>query len=148
MNKSFFKREAMPTYDFRCLDCGRRFEAFFTFADYGKKKAVCPQCCSQNVTRKIGRIRIARSEESRMSQLEGMADPNRLESLENDPRELGRMMRTMGSELGESIGPEFDEVVNRLEKGQNPDQIEKDLPDLAAGMDSSDGGGGMGDDDF
>ena len=139
----------MPRYDFRCLDCGRRFEAFFTFGDYGKKPANCTYCGSQNVTRKIGRIRIARSEESRMSQLEGMADPNRLESLENDPRELGRMMRSMSSELGENIGPEFNEVVNRLEKGQSPEQIEKDLPDLASAMDDDSGpAGGMDESDF
>jgi len=42
-----------------------------------------------------------------MGQLESMADPNRLESLEDDPRELGRLMRTMSSEMGEEIGPEF-----------------------------------------
>ena len=137
----------MPTYDFRCLDCGRKFEAFFTFADYGTKPAVCTHCGSQHVTRKIGRIRVARSDESRMSQMESMADPNRLESLENDPRELGRMMRTMGSEIGENIGPEFDEVVNRLEKGQSPEQIEKELPDLASAM-GDDSGAGLGGDDF
>ena len=135
----------MPNYDFRCLDCGRRFDVFFSFADYGKKPALCSHCGSQNVTRKIGRVRIGRSEESRMSQIESMADPNRLESLENDPRELGRMMRTMSSEMGENIGPDFDEVVNRLEKGQSPDQIEQDLPDLTAGLE---GGAGMGGDEF
>jgi hypothetical protein len=39
--------------------------------------------------------------------------------------------------------PEFDEVVNRLEKGQSPDDIERELPDLGAadtgGSDSFDG---------
>jgi putative FmdB family regulatory protein len=138
----------MPNYDFRCLDCGRRFEIFFSFSDYGKKPVTCTHCGSQKVTRKIGRIRVARSEESRMSQLESMADPNRLESLENDPRQLGQMMRTMSSEMGESIGPEFDEVVNRLEKGQTPDQIEKDLPDLASAMDGDGMDAGYGGDDF
>jgi len=55
---------------------------------------------------------------------------------------LGRMMRQMGSELGEELPPEFDEVVDRLEKGQSPEEIEQALPDLAddAGMDDFDGG--------
>jgi len=35
-------------------------------------------------------------------------------------------------------------VVDRLEKGQSPEEIEKEMPDLGAGMD--DGAGGMGDD--
>jgi hypothetical protein len=32
--------------------------------------------------------------------------------------------------MGEEVGPEFDEVVSRLEKGQHPDQIEREMPDL------------------
>ena len=36
----------------------------------------------------------------------------------------------MGRELGEEMPPEFDDVVDRLEKGQSPDEIEKELPDL------------------
>ena len=39
----------------------------------------------------------------------------------------------MGNELGEEIPSEFDEVVDRLEHGQHPEEIEKDLPDLGAG---------------
>ena len=41
-------------------------------------------------------------------------------------------MRRMSRELGEDMGPEFDEVVDRLEKGQSPEEIEKDLPDLGS----------------
>ena len=33
---------------------------------------------------------------------------------EEDPRSLGRFMRKMGSEMGEDLGDEFDEVVGRL----------------------------------
>jgi putative FmdB family regulatory protein len=139
----------MPTYDYRCLDCKKRFEKFFSFSDYGKVAVVCPHCGSQNVSRKIGRIRVARSEESRMERLEGLADPARMDSLDKDPRELGRMMRSMSTEMGEDMGPEFHEVVNRLEAGQSPDEIEKNLPDLGAGMDDGGGmGGGFGGDDF
>jgi hypothetical protein len=40
------------------------------------------------------------------------------------------MMRRMGKEMGEDVPPEFDEVVDRLESGQNPEEIESALPDL------------------
>jgi hypothetical protein len=60
-----------------------------------------------------------------------LSNPDALEGLEKDPRAMGRLMRKMGNELGEEIPPEFGEVVDRLEKGQSPEQIEKDLPDLA-----------------
>jgi hypothetical protein len=49
---------------------------------------------------------------------------------ENDPRALGRFMRKMAAESGEDMGPEFDEVVGRLEKGEDPERIEKDMGDL------------------
>ena len=55
-------------------------------------------------------------------------------------------MRKMGNELGEEMPPEFDEVVDRLEKGQSPEEIESALPDL--GLDDDGGGGGGLDDDF
>jgi putative FmdB family regulatory protein len=129
----------MPYYDYRCLDCKRRFSTFITYSEYGKKNVSCPHCTSENVQRRIGRIRIARSEDSR---LEDMADPAALEGLEDDPRALGKMMRKMSSEMGEELGPEFNEVIDRLEAGQDPDEIEKAIPDLG-------GDGGMGgDDDF
>ena len=61
------------------------------------------------------------------------SDPSALAGLENDPQAMGRMMRKMGKEMGEEVPPEFGEVVNRLEKGQSPEEIEKELPDLGEG---------------
>jgi hypothetical protein len=52
------------------------------------------------------------------------------EGLEDDPKAMGQMMRKMGKEMGEDLPPEFDEVVDRLEKGQSPEDIEKAIPDL------------------
>jgi hypothetical protein len=115
-----------------------------TFNEYGTRLVVCPHCQSEKVQRRIGRIRVARSEESR---IESIADPSSLEGLEDDPKALGRMMRRMSNEMGEEMGPEFDEVIDRLEAGQSPDDIEKALPDLGAEGDGGMGGmGGM--DDF
>ena len=136
----------MPLYDYRCLECNKRFDVFLTYAEYGSKPVTCNHCGSESVTRKIGRIRIAKSEDSR---LDDISDPSSLEGLENDPQALGKMMRKMSGELGEEMPPEFDEVVDRLEKGQSPDEIERDLPDLANDLDTPGPGlGGGFDDDF
>ncbi len=120
----------MPVYQYRCLNCKKRFEVFLSYQEYGAKSVVCPHCHSERVERRIGRIRIAKSEESR---LDTLTDPSGLEGLENDPRALGKMMRKMGNEMGEDVGPEFDEVVDRLEAGQSPEDIEKAIPDLEGG---------------
>lgn len=77
------------------------------------------------------RVRIAKSEEARFDSLEG--DLGNLDGLENNPKALGKMMRKMGKEMGEDIPPEFDDVVDRLESGQSPEEIESALPDLGGG---------------
>ena len=126
----------MPTYTYRCDDCHRSFEIFLTYADYGVKVVSCPHCGSVNISRRIEKVRFAKSEDSR---LEDLADPSQLEGIEDDPKTLGRLMRRMGDEMGEEIGPEFDEVVSRLEKGQDPEQISRDMPDLGDGLDDMGG---------
>ena len=118
----------MPTYDFVCNNCNQRFDVFLTFAEYGKTSVTCSHCNSKNVRRRMTKVRIAKSEESRM---DSMADDfSGFEGMEDDPRAMGRMMRKMGKEMGEDLPPEFDEVVGRLESGQSPEEIEKDIPDL------------------
>jgi putative FmdB family regulatory protein len=123
----------MPTYDFVCRECGQRFEVFMTFSEYGVRKVKCLHCGSSNVRRRMTRVRIARSEESR---LEGLADESALEGLEDDPRALGQMMKKMGREMGEELPPEFDDMAERLEAGQSPEEIEQALPDMAGDSDT------------
>ena len=129
----------MPFYDYLCLDCKQRFDEFFTYKEYGSKPVVCSHCQSKNVRRRLPRVRVAKSDDSR---LENMADPSVLAGMEDDPKALGQMMRKMGRESGEELPAEFDDVVDRLESGQSPEEIEKALPDL--GGDEYIGGGDIG----
>jgi putative FmdB family regulatory protein len=124
----------MPLYDFRCQACGKFARLQFSYSEYGKVQPVCPHCGSQKMNRRISRVALAKSEDAR---LETMMDGDSLAGLdENDPRSLGKFMRKMGQETGEELGDEFNEVVDRLEKGESPEAIEQSMPDLAAGMDS------------
>jgi putative FmdB family regulatory protein len=125
----------MPTYDFICNDCNQRFEVFLTFAEYGKKPVTCAHCNSKKVRRRMTKVRITKSEESRMDSLAD--DFSGFEGMEDDPKAMGRMMRKMGRQAGEDLPPEFNEVVDRLESGQSPEEIEKEIPDLG-NMGSSD----------
>ncbi len=127
----------MPTYDYICLTCHQRFDVFLTYSEYGVKKVTCSLCGSADVKRRLNRIRVLKSEESRM---ENMADDfSGFEGMEDDPKALGSMMRKMGKEMGEELPPEFDDVVDRLESGQSPEEIESALPDLGAGDAGGDG---------
>lgn len=123
----------MPTYEFRCSDCRKRYEIFLSFDEYDAYQGICPNCSSRNVARYIRKVRFSRGDRSRLASL---ADPANLGALDEDPQTLGKMMREMKTELGANDLPgEFDEVVDRLEKGQSPDEIEKDLPELSSGSD-------------
>ena len=130
----------MPNYPYRCVDCKKRFEIYLSFSEYGTHPVACPNCGSQNIERRISRIRILRSEESR---LDNLSDFDNLDGLDDDPRALARMMRKMSQEMGEDAQPEINEVVDRLEAGQSPEEIEAAIPDLDAG-----GGFNPGLDDF
>ena len=133
----------MPIYEYVCQDCGRRVMLFFrTFAEATSAMPTCPHCGSTHLSRRVSRVAVVRSEESR---LESMLDTDWIGDLdENDPRSLARFMRRMSNELGEDLGDEFEEVVERLESGQSPEEIEKSMPELAGeSLDvEEDGGGG------
>lgn len=124
----------MPDYEFRCLDCKKRFDVFITYKDYGNVKITCRYCGGPNVQRHIGRVRLSRSTPDR---LQSLADPASLNALDDDPKALGSMMRQMRSELGEDMPAEFDEVVDRLDHGQSPEQIDQEIPGLSDGFSGS-----------
>ncbi len=74
------------------------------------------------------KVRIAKSDPSRM---ESAADDfSGMDGIEDDPRALAKMMRKMGGEMGEELPSEFNDVVDRLEAGQSPEEIESAIPDL------------------
>ena len=129
----------MPIYEYRCHDCRRRVSLLFRSFDAIDATPTCPRCGGTRLTRLISRVSVLRSEESRMDDL---ADPSSLGDLdENDPKSLARWMRKMSAESGEEMPGEFDEVMDRLEAGQSPEEIEESMPELGDSL-----GGGM--DDF
>lgn len=110
----------------------------YSFSEYEEATPTCMHCGSAKLRRRIGRVAVAKSEDARMDSL---MDESALAGLdEEDPQALGRFMRKMSREMGEDLGDEFGEVVDRLEKGQSPEEIEESMPELA------DSAGAMGDD--
>jgi len=61
---------------------------------------------------------------------------------------MGKFMRKMMSEVGDDagdMGPEFDEIVGRLEAGEDPEKIERDMEEMGIDMPGGpEGPGGMG----
>ncbi len=131
----------MPIYEYTCHDCKRRVSLLWrSFADAEGREPTCPRCGGTNLTRLVSRVAVVRSEGSRLDDLSDSGADEALSGLdENDPKSLARFMRKMADETGEDLGPEFEEVVGRLEAGEDPESIEDSMPDL---------GGSPGGDDF
>jgi putative FmdB family regulatory protein len=127
----------MPNYDYVCRNCQQRFDVFMSYSEYGSVKVKCIHCGSEDVRRWMTKVRLAKSEESRM---ESVVDESALQGMENDPQALGQMMKKMGKEMGEDLPPEFGDVVDRLEAGQSPEDIESAMPDLGGDSDAMGGG--------
>jgi putative FmdB family regulatory protein len=118
----------MPIYEYRCADCKRRASIFFrSFSDVNDP--TCPNCGGKNLARLVSRVATIKSEEAR---LDALSDPSAFGDVdENDPKSVARFMRKMGNQMGgEDLGPEFGEMVDRLESGESPEEIEKTMPGL------------------
>ncbi len=123
----------MPAYDFRCLDCQHRMVLTFSYAEYAAAEKRCTRCGSLNLRRVITKVAIAKSEASRFASLD---DDSALDDLADaDPATLGRFMRRMADETGEDLGEEFNTIVERLERGEDPESIEADFAVPEDGLD-------------
>ncbi|MCX8159339.1 MAG: zinc ribbon domain-containing protein [Candidatus Saccharicenans sp.] len=120
----------MPIYEFRCQDC-RRKSSFLILSVHSQFEPRCQHCGSLKLTRLISRVGVLKSEESR---LESLADPSKLGGLdEKDPKSLARWMKKLGREMGEEVGPDFEDEVDRAveeaEKGKAGEEGELGLDD-------------------
>ena len=133
----------MPIYEYQCANCGQKARKLWrTFSDVDDASLKCPRCGQHSFQRLVSRVAVLRGEDA---QLEDLADPSNLAGLdEEDPRSLGRWLRKMSREMGEDMPPEFDEVIDRLEAGQSPEEIEASMPDLAEDMGGLGASGGDG----
>jgi putative FmdB family regulatory protein len=99
----------MPIYEYRCKDCGKISEFLLIKTDETFIPQ-CKRCKSKKMTRVLSRVRVVRSEESRM---ESLADPSKWGGLdEKDPKSMAKWMKRMGKEMGEEMGEDVDQMVD------------------------------------
>ena len=106
----------MPIYEYRCQACSKRSSVFVRSMSTAVK-AKCEHCGSTKMSRLISRVVVPRSKSS-----PGDFDESMLAGVdENDPRSMARFARRMRDEMGEDMGPEFDEAIEQMEQGMLPD---------------------------
>jgi putative FmdB family regulatory protein len=116
----------MPIYEYRCEDCGRISEFLLIKTDETFIPQ-CKRCKSKKMSRVLSKVRVIRSEESRM---ESLADPSKWGDLnEMDPKSMAKWAKKMGRELGEDMGEDVDKMVDETMEEEMASKSEEGLED-------------------
>jgi len=136
----------MPIYEFYCADCHRVYNFFSRTIDTTKQPA-CPRCGRPKLERRMSRFAISGRRKETAEGEEPMPDIDEgkmeqvMEELaresegmdEDDPRQMGRMMRKLYESSGVQLGGRMEEAIRRLEAGEDPDSLEEEFGDLLEG---------------
>jgi len=145
----------MPIYEFLCRKCHRIY-SFHSFRSDPDKRPQCPRCGAEDLERvpsSFGIVSSASGESPDSGENSPMDDPRmeaemmrlaqEMESMdENDPRAMAHAVRKMTEIAGEKITPAMEEMIRRLESGEDPERIEEDLGDALEEEIGDEGGGG------
>lgn len=130
----------MPIYEFLCHDCNTIFN-FFSSRINTEKRPDCPKCGKKELNRQISSFAvIGKAKESNDDPLAGI-DESKMEQAfeglmreaegidEDDPRQMAQLMRKFSDKTGINLGEQMEEAISRMEAGEDPDEVEKDMGD-------------------
>jgi putative FmdB family regulatory protein len=116
----------MPIYEYRCNDCGKISEFLLIKTDETFIPR-CKRCKSKKMSRVLSKVRVIRSEESRM---ESLADPSKWSGLdEKDPKSMAKWMKRMGKEMGEEMGEDVDAMVDEGMEEEMASKSDEEIED-------------------
>ena len=131
----------MPIYEFYCADCHTIFN-FFSYRINTEKKPSCPKCQRGPLNRAISSFAVLRGvteeddmglldlDETKMEKAVSMMEREAQNLDENDPKQAAQFMRKLYSATGMDLGKGIEEALRRMEAGEDPDTIEKEMGDL------------------
>jgi len=147
----------MPVYEFLCASCNRIY-SFHSFKMATEKVPTCPKCGDADLRRVPSSFGVATAPKTSVGQGDdagaGLDDPrmeqemmrfaSELEGMdENDPRAMAAAVRKMTEIAGEPVTPAMEEMIRRLEAGEDPEKVEEELGDALEDEMGDEGGGGF-----
>jgi len=147
----------MPVYEFLCVACNKIF-SFHSFKVATEKVPECPKCSNADLRRVPSSFGVATAPKTSVGQGDdegaGLDDPrmeremmrfaSELEGMdENDPRAMAAAVRKMTEIAGEPVTPAMEEMIRRLEAGEDPEKVEEELGDALEDEMGDEGGGGF-----
>jgi len=130
----------MPIYEFYCENCHMIFN-FFSKRVNTKKEPMCPRCGVCKLSRKISVFATLSGNREEGADEDMPIDADRMEKAvemieresrhidPDDPRQAAAIMRKLSGVTGMELGPGMEEAIRRMEKGEDPEQIEAELGD-------------------
>lgn len=133
----------MPIYEFYCKHCNTIYK-FFSRTINTTKVPACPKCDSLEMERAMSTFatlskssdsgeddtNLPNIDESKMEQAMAMLSRETEGMNEDDPKQAANMMRKLTELTGLKMGSGMEEALSRLERGEDPDQIEAEMSDL------------------
>jgi len=87
----------MPLYEYRCLECRRRFTLLLSIAERDKAQT-CPYCGAAQSRRLVSRVARLRTEDQ---MLDDLADRMEMAGDPDDPRTMRTFLREMSAAMDE-----------------------------------------------
>jgi putative FmdB family regulatory protein len=131
----------MPIYEFYCKQCNTIFN-FFSRSINTTKTPKCPRCKTGSLSRQMSAFAVTGRakedsemedlpfDESKMEQAMQMLAGEAEKINEDDPRQAAGLMRKLTDMTGMELGTGMEEALSRMEKGEDPEQIEAEMGDL------------------
>ena len=136
----------MPIYEFYCPDCNTIYN-FFSSTINTTKQPSCPQCGRGKLSRQVSLFSFTGKaeeggdmddlpiDETKMEQAMHLLEKEADNINEDDPKQAANLMRKLSDMTGLALGDNMDEALSRMEKGEDPEQIEAEMGDLLEGDD-------------
>jgi len=147
----------MPIYEFFSPQANKIYSFYARSLAMSGKTPRCPDNPKYKMERMVSSFSVtgrAKEEKGGDDPEAGMDDPRMeramaemerefagMDESNPDPRQLARMMRKMSDLTGEKMPETMEEMIQRMEKGEDPEKLEEEYGDALEDFDPGAGGG-------
>lgn len=153
----------MPVYEFLCEDCNRVFNFLARDPKSARRRPKCPKCGGRRMAKLFSTFATSKGvkgdaapkaaepggespeppanfDEARMERAMDSIERDMGDIDENNPRQMGALLRRLSEAAGEPVDGTTAEMIRRLEAGEDPGKLEEEMGD-AMGEDGAGPGG-------